>query len=451
MMKPGLFDFSETNFQSLLPFALKRWKKSIAWAVGLILIALVARFAVVPYEMTSTITIHDPQNSQLQAFSNNFFALSKTQGAPTRKNNSAERATDILERHETYASFLQMLKDKANSTKPVLDREAAEKLESKLGTKLATLDPANRKLSRVINEMVSFKTLSPSEIKLTVSTPDRELAFFVGLEFLDHAVKVLKEHESKEIQKVKAALEKQRDQFKSQFMKITEDLSKFQKRPENIISLASGNSLGNYMSDLMVRKNEVELQIAENQRTIEFLGGTKAAHLAIARDLGQRSQIRQLLDETSLLKKQVASLQGSINRITSQTSGTVEAMRMYDELKKSADADFKNFQEANDTLSKLVVYQISIDSKFEPFEVPEFEDIKPAIASSTLIALAILLSQMFFSMFLYLEWVRAQKREEAMALALKSHEGAGEYTRNEPVWAQSTTSPTNLVSFSKEN
>ena len=80
-------------------------------------------------------------------------------------------------------------------------------------------------------------------------------------------------------------------------------------------------------------------------------------------------------------------------------------MRMHEELKKISDREFKNFQEANDLLSKMAVYAVSIAGKFELVHVPEFEDAKKAASLYFVMAIAFLLSQICFAAFVYASWV----------------------------------------------
>ena len=424
--------YHQSDSRRIILFILSNWKIAGIFAGISLLIGVGIQYFVVPYQVKTQILVNDAQTSQLQAFTNNFFGLSKT-GSPARKNQApGARASEYLNRPENFhafAKFVISIYEKATTNSAVALVSAPQmSIENDLGSfkaliasvynvKVDSLPSAeylnsnSKALAFVFQKWISISPSSPYEIQVSVNGSSKAMTYFVGMMYSKFAVDALKQTEEKEIEFVKEALEKQRDHFKNEFTRINREMVVFQAKPENALTLASGGNVANYLSDLMVRKNEIELKIADNNRTIEFLGGKKAAQLAAARDLGGRSQIHQIIEANNLLQKQAATLQDSINRFSKATSGSAEVIRMSEELKKTSDREFKNFQEANDMLSKLKVYQISVANKFELLRVPDSEEVKKSASVGLVSLIAIFFSQILFALFVFRYWVITWKRE----------------------------------------
>ena len=333
----------------------------------------------IPYSISTTVQINDAQTSQLQAFTNNFFSLGKTQTASRKATTPSQNVSDYLDRQDTYTSFVRFLVLETAKTKNDADLASGiAALEAKVGGSFSSPALNWRQTAAVLRKMVKFTNPNPSDLVVTTYAGSRDLAFFLNSEYVKFAVGELQKHEQKEMLAIRSAITRQRDFFKHQFEVKNKELIAFQSRPENVLSLASGANVGNYISDLLVRKNEIELKISENERGIQYLGGARAARLASSRKLGGRSQAGMLFEENDLLRKQVIAINDSIRKFTGATNGAAEAMRMHEELQKTSDREFRNFQESNDLLSKIAVYAVSIAGKFELEHVPEFEDAKKA-------------------------------------------------------------------------
>jgi hypothetical protein len=407
-MAPASYhNVQDAGLRPLLFLAVAQWRTGARITAVLLALGLFTYIFFVPYSLKSTLLINDAQTSQLQAFTNNFFVLSRTQTSARKVQSSAQKSIDYLERQDTYSALLKYLAVQvvaADTSKESSEGFAA--LEKYLGVDLRSNDFNVRQTGAKLRKLISLKPASPTEVFITVSSSNREFAYFLNSEYSKFAIEALKQEAEGEMEKVRLAIERQRDHFKSQFEASNKELIAFQSRPENVLSLANGANVGTYISELVVRKNEVELKISDNERAIEFLGGSKSANLASIRNLGQRSQVQQLVEETQLLRKQANSIQESIRKFSSATNGTAEAMRMHEELKKTTDREFKNFQEANDLLSKMGVYNVSIASKFELLHKPEFEEVRKAASFYLVMAVAFFLSQLTFAAFLY--WVYTQ-------------------------------------------
>lgn len=407
-MAPASYhNVQDTGARTLFFLALTQWRLGARLTGVLLVLGLFAYIFFVPYTLKSVVLINDAQTSQLQAFTNNFFTLSKTQASSRKAQSPAQQAVDYLERQDSYSAFLKYLAVQvvaADTSKE--SSEGYSRLQDYLGVDLKAANYNVRQTASKLRQLISLKASSPTELTISAASGNRDFSFFLNTEYTKFAIEALKQDAEKEMEKVRLAIERQRDQFKAQFEASNKELISFQSRPENVLSLANGANVSTYISELVVRKNEVELKIADNERAIEFLGGAKAANLASNRNLGGRSQVQQLVEETQLLRKQAAGIQDSIRKFSSATNGTAEAMRMHEELKKTTDREFKNFQEANDLLSKMGVYNVSIASKFELLHQPEAEETRKALSFYMVMAAAVFLSQLLFAAFIY--WLYTQ-------------------------------------------
>lgn len=397
---------NDLGLASLTRFAVKRWQLALRLSAGLVLLGALSYFTVIPFSISTTVQINDAQTSQLQAFTNNFFALGKTQAATSRKANTpSQNVSDYLDRQDTYTSFVRFLALETASAKNNPDLSAGlAALEAKIGDSFANPALNWRQAASALRKMVKFSTTNPGELVITTYAGSRDLAYFINSEYSKFAVDELQKHEQKEMEAIRSAITRQRDYFKQQFQVKNQELIRFQSRAENVLSLASGPNVGNYISDLLVRQNEIQLKIAENERALQYLGGARAAALANARHMGGRSQAQMLFEENDLLRKQVSAMNDSIKKFTGATNGAAEAMRMHEELQKTTDREFRNFQESNDLLSKLAVYAVSIAGKFEVEHVPEFEDARKAASLYLVLAVAFFLAQVIFSGIVYNAW-----------------------------------------------
>lgn len=410
MSAPRAVKGHDIELKALIQYALTHWKVGVSLAGALVFMGLIFQVLLTPFELKTQIVINDAQTSQLQAFSSNFFGVKKQ--TPSRKNQSGSaRAVEFLQRPESYEQFARslILKDNSNALEASSEPHAAA-LQAKFGNDWNSNPDKIKEIAQVTRSMVSLSAGSPTDLLIAVSSRNRNLTYVLSVEFSSFALEALKQLERKEIEQVRSALEKQRDHFRDQFMKLNRELITFQTRPDHVLSLASGDNISNYLSDLMIRKNEVELKVNENLRTIEFLGGKKAAILAANRNLGQRSHIQQLSEATNLLRKQAAAIQDSINKFTRATSGSAEVIRIAEELKKTSDRELKNFQESTDLLSKLGMIETAIDSKFEIIRTPFLEEVRKTASIWTAIALALFLSQVLFAGFVLWSWMQVAQK-----------------------------------------
>lgn len=428
-MSSNLRSNSESPWAPVLGIALREWRRGTQFLIATTILALISYLSFVPFVSQSVVLINDAQNSHLQAFSSSFFSLSKVSGGKKAKSPSA-LAEDYLKRQDTYLLFAQSLGRKSKDAQTDLEtRLALKEIQDYLEINWKSEELNWREIASALKATIQIKGRSSSEILISTRASTRAAAHAINKEFSKFVIGALKDQEKKEIAKVSFAIQQQRDHFKAQFEQKNKELIAFQSKPENVLSLASGSNVNVYIADLVVRKNEVELKIAESERALQMMGGKKAARLARDRNLGQRSEAQQLLDQISLLRKQASALQDSIRKFSSATNGTAEAMRMHEELKKTTDREFKNFQEANDLLAKIGIYSVSVEGKFELLQISEIAEVKKAMSLYLALSIAFFLSQLLFCGWIFWCWQTVEGKYPPITLVRSTSSGGSRFAK----------------------
>ena len=135
-------------------------------------------------------------------------------------------------------------------------------------------DEYNKSIQK-LDGMSKIKLQSDFEIAVSFLSADKELALFLTNTALNTVVQSLKERELLEIIKVEAFIKSQIELTEKNMLNLNRQLAEFQNKSENLISLSSKDKVSEYLSELMVRKNEVKLKIAENDKAIQFLSAGK--------------------------------------------------------------------------------------------------------------------------------------------------------------------------------
>jgi hypothetical protein len=182
-------------------------------------------------------------------------------------------------------------------------------------------------------------------------------------------------------------------------MDLNKKLADFQNKPENLISLSSKEKVGEYISELMVRKNEVRMKLAENNKMISALKPSTQRRESQLYGNGGRVQSIQL--ENEMLNSKLGDIQNAIDRVTVQAKGMPAAGLVYDDIKKKSEIEMGKYKEVSEALSKTEAYQLALTNKFEVLEKARFEKVKPLVSLLTLILVSFVLSQILGSLIIY--------------------------------------------------
>ncbi|MEN0058882.1 MAG: hypothetical protein AAGB31_08610, partial [Bdellovibrio sp.] len=166
----------------------------------------------------------------------------------------------------------------------------------------------------------------------------------------------------------------------------------------------SKEKMGDYVSDLLVRSNEIDLKMAENTKMIQYLGRGRTGQRESAL-YGVGGKIEALKIENNLLSQKKAQIQTSIDRLKKQTKALPFAAQRIEDLKKKSELEFNRYKELSSSLAKLEAQKVSINTRFEILEKARWETTLPQVGLFTLGLLSILLSQVIGSLVIYFKYL----------------------------------------------
>lgn len=396
----------ELSVNEIVKLYFAHWRMFAYLTVLLMIISAVAFAWKIPYVATSTIVVNDVQNSPLQAFSSQFFGLSKTVQDSKKGSSLVAKHVEFLKTREFYEELLQKIEVRGNSKQITLEeREGYEILKAKF---LSKIDPANPESKTEVllkfDKWLKSTLDTDFEIKVVASTPNRPMSLFLANTAGELTVETLKRHELEEITRVQGFISNQKNEVDQQLVAISKQLAELQSKDKGVMPLASKDKMGEYVSDLLVRVNETKMKIAENKKMIEYLNTDRSNQTESAL-YGVGGRIEALRIQNGILASKLAQLQISIDQVKSQVKELPFEAQMVDDLKKKSDLEFARFKELDTTLAKLDAEKLSIDTRFEVLDGARWETTLPLIGVLALGLLSVLLAQFFGSIVIYFKYL----------------------------------------------
>lgn len=363
----------------------------------------------IPYQSSASVIISDNKNSSLQSFTAQFAGsvnTSKTNEAK-KANSSVQKSIEYLKTTQFYLKLAKSMDENNSVSEMTVDEKQGFDL-----FKLSILN--NKKISEMTSDeqmlvvkrmdnMLKLSLQSDYEVEVVSSSLDKNLAYFVSKNSLPFVVAELKAREMDELKKVKDFLVAQKNTLDSSIQNLNKQLSDFQSRPENLISFDSGK-VGDYISELMMRKNEIRMKISENNKVISALNSSGQPKRDSAL-YGNSGKIQSLKIENEMLVAKLNDLQNAVDRVTQQAKNIPAATITYDQLKKKSAIEFENYKQVSESLSKVDASELSLNNKFEILEEPRYDKVKPFIGLVTLLFLSLLMTQGLGCIIIYLRTI----------------------------------------------
>jgi predicted amino acid-binding ACT domain protein len=170
------------------------------------------------------------------------------------------------------------------------------------------------------------------------------------------------------------------------------------------LPFASKDKMGDYVSELLVRSNELKLKIAENEKTIDYLQGGRSA-VRESRLYGTGGRIEALKIENKMNANKLAQVQLSIGRLKQQMKRLPFAMQMVEDLKKKSEIEFAKYKELSAALSKVEAQKLSLGSRFDIMERGRWDSSGPLIGLVPLLLLSLIVSQVLGSVWIYVKFL----------------------------------------------
>jgi len=360
----------------------------------------------VPYVSTASVIVNDSQNSSLQSFAQNFSGVSSNKINEAKKSNSPlQKYLEYLKTTEFYEKLISAIETRGQDKSLSLAEKQgytyfyANIMNSTKVSRLADEDKVT--IYRKLEAILEYKISADFELEIKSSTKSKEMSLFLTNAALDVITNELKAKDTAEVEKIKSFLFTQKELVNTELSNLNKKLAEFHNKPENIILLSSKDKVGEYISDLMVRKNELRLKISENTKAMNFLTGGSSARRE-SQLYGNGGRIQALKIENEMLAAKAAQLQVAIDRVSNQAKALPMAGQVYEELKKKSDIEFAKYKELSESLSKAEAYSLSLSNKFEILEKARFEKVKPLVNLLTLFLISFILAQVVGSLIIYI-------------------------------------------------
>lgn len=358
----------------------------------------------IPYVASGSIVVNDTQNSSLQSFASQFFGLTKTVVDGKKNNSPLQKHIEFLKTEEFFNQFLADIEKRGASEELTLNEKKGYAVFKDTFLKPDLNEADKLKVLQAIDTMAKFKLESDFELKVSFASDSKEMSLFLTNTAVASIAEALKQRELFEIVKVEAFIKSQKESAEKNMTEFNKQLADFQNKPENLISLSSKDKVGEYLSELMVRKNEIRMKIAENNKTIDFLSQGKTQRRE-SQLYGNNGRVQNLTLENQMLQSKLSDLQTAINQITNQAKTIPVAAQTFEDLKKKSDIEFEKYRNLSDALTKAEAQKLSIGNRFEILEKARFEKVVPQVSLLVLLLLSVVLSQILGSLIIYIMYI----------------------------------------------
>lgn len=394
----------ELTVGEIIKLYLSHWRMFVVFTAGLFALSILVYVVKIPFVASSTIVINDSQNSTMQAFSNQFFGMSKTVQESKKGSSVLSKHIEYLKTREFYETLLKRVQTRGNS--PLITMEERRGFEVLKNNYLKNLENPEEK-NEMLNHLDKWTKIqldSDFQIKVSAVTPIKVMSLFLSNTVSELAAETLKKRELEEIGRVESFMTKQKEDADRKLTDISKRLADLQGKDENVLPLASKEKMGDYVSDLLVRSNEIKLKMAENKKAIQYLekGRTGQRESAL---YGVGGKIEALKIENNMLGEKLGQVQASIQRLKKEVKAFPVAEQMVEDLKKKSELEFARYKELSASLGKLESQKISIDSRFEVLESARWDTTVPQIGLLSLGLLSLLLSQFAGSLIIYFRYL----------------------------------------------
>ncbi|ASD62613.1 hypothetical protein [Bdellovibrio bacteriovorus] len=395
----------ELTVGEIIKLYLSHWRMFALFTAVLFAISALVYAVKVPFVANSTIVIHDSQNSSLQAFSNQFYGMSKSVQESKKGSSVLSKHIEYLKTREFYEDLLNRIQARGNSKEITLEeRKGFEIFKEKYLNGLEGNPESKVQLLQILNAWTKINLDSDFEIRVSAVTPIKSMSLFLSNTVSELAAEKLKTRELSEINRVEDFMVKQKADADEKLVALGKQLAEMQNKDENLLPLASKDKMGEYVSDLLVRSNEIKLKMAENKKMIDYLqaGRGKQRESAL---YGVGGRVEALKIENNILSSKLGQVQASIARLKKEVKDLPFAAQMVEDLKKKSELEFNRYKELSTALTKLDAMKISIDTRFEVLERARWETTLPQIGLLSLGLLSLLLSQFIGSLVIYFRYL----------------------------------------------
>ncbi len=359
----------------------------------------------VPYVSTASVIVNDSQNSSLQSFTQQFTGSASAKLNEAKKVNSPlQKYLEYLKTTEFYTKLIQAIELKSEDQKISLAEKMGcqQFIKDILGSKKMAQLSADEQITvfKNLESLLNYKIATDYELEISTSSKSKEMSLFLTNTALVVIAEELQKKESAELAKMQDFLKAQKTAIDSELQNLNKKMSDFSNKPENLISLGSSAKVGDYISELMMRKNETRMKIAENNKMIAYLKASSSGRRE-SQLYGNAGRVHTIELENEMLNSKLNDIQGGIDRVTNQAKNMPAISQNFEDIKKKSEIEFGKYKEVSEALSKTEAYQLSLSNKFEILEKARIEKVKPLVSLLTLLLVSFVLSQILGSLIIY--------------------------------------------------
>lgn len=395
----------ELSVGEIMKLYLSHWRMFVFFTAILFAISMILYVVKIPYVATTSIVFNDSQNSSVQAFSNQFYGLSKSVQESKKGSSLLSKHIEFLKTREFFEAVLEQIQIRGQSSKIAIEeRQGYELFKEKYLDHLSDGPEARIAVLQRLDKWTKTQLDADFEIKVSVATPDRGMSLFIVNAVTEVAKDLLGKRELEEISRIEDFMRSQKKEADQNLTTLGKDLASMQSKDENILPLASQAKMGDYVSELLIRANELKLKISGNEKLIAYLSKGRGA----GEDntlYGARGKMESLKIENNLLREKLGQLQASIDQLKNQTRILPFQAQMAEDLKKKSELEFTRFKELSTALAKIEAAKLSVGNRFEVMEAARWETTQPQIGILALALLSILLSQFVGSLIIYFRYL----------------------------------------------
>lgn len=395
----------ELTVGEIIKLYLSHWRMFMLFTAVIFLVGIVFYVFKIPYVATTSMVFNDTQNSSLQAFSSQFFGLSKSVQESKKGSSLLSKHIEYLKTREFFEALLQRSEERGNSSRITIEeRLGYERFKKEYLNKMTEASDSRIEVLQKLDKWTKATLDSDFEIKLAMSTPYRDMSLFLANTATELAGDLLKKRELEEVTRVEAFISEQKDLTDGRLREVGKKLVEAQSGGKDIFPLASKDKVADYVSDLLIRSNELSLKIAENRKMIDYL---EKDRLKIKESslYGVSGKIENLKIENQLLVSKLAQIQESIKKLKNEAKQLPDQAQRVDDLRKKSEMEFARFKELSAALEKIEATKLSIDTRFEVLDYARWENTLPQIGLLALGLLSVLLSQFFGSLIIYFRYL----------------------------------------------
>lgn len=388
----------------ILRLYLSQWRLFAFLSVFLVAVSLIVYAVKIPFVSSGTLMINDSQNSGLQAFSSQFYGLSKSVQETKKGNSLLAKHLEYLKTSDFLEKLAQKIVQRGDSGKlPMDELKGYRELKADYLPNAKDLD-AKIRFQRQLAKWMKLGSDADFEVKISMATNSREASLFLTNTTLMLAKDILKDREMDELRQVESFVSKQKDGADKRLVQLNHQLASYQTKDENLLPFASKDKMGDYVSELLVRSNELKLKMAENNKMINYLQGGRK-QVSESRLYGTGGRIEGLMVENKMLAAKLSQLQVSIAALKKQMRQLPFTAQMVDDLKKKSEIQFAQYKELSAALSKIEAQKLSIDTRFDVLEKARWEASGPMVSLTTMLLLSLVLSQVLGSVLIYFKFL----------------------------------------------